>query len=145
MALLEEQGFDLKEVTTARGVARLWTLTPTIYVTQVRGHVDEAHAGLFEVYGQRRVDRAQGQTLTVFHDWLEMTGYESVARQRMTSWSMDHLKQFGEVHLALRSKLVAMGVQVANIALRGLITVHNSRAPMEAILSARVGQALTRA
>ena len=133
MALLEELGTDLRQVTTSRGTARLWTLASTVYVTTVSGHMDLEHASLFEAYGADRV-RLSGGGLHVFHDWLTMTGYESECRQRLTRWSVKHLDAYAEVHLAVRSKIVAMGVQVANIALRGLIHVHPDRAPIEVAL-----------
>jgi hypothetical protein len=130
MALLEEQGTDLREARTDRGSARLWVLAPTVYVTSVTGHMEDVHADLFESYGLERIRKAPGK-LVVFHDWFDMTGYESRCRTRLTSWSVKRIEHYEEVHLGVRSKLVAMGVQVANIALRGLITAHSDRAKLE--------------
>lgn len=144
MALFEELGRDLQEVTTGGGTARLWWLTPTIYVTQVSGQMGEKHADLFERFAEERIRNAPGK-VNVFHDWLGMTGYESRCRQRLTRWSLEHLDAYGEVHLALRSKLVAMGVQVANIALGGKIRVHGSRATLEAELKRALGPAFVAA
>jgi hypothetical protein len=131
VALFEELGTDARELVTPKGRAQLWTLAPTIYVTRVSGHMDESHAELFESYGLRRIQHAKGAKIRVFHDWYDMTGYESKCRQRLTSWSIRHLDVYAEVHICLRSKIVAMGVQVANIALRSIMRVHPDRAKLE--------------
>jgi len=131
VALLEEIGTEREECVTPRGTARVWTLSPTIYVTQTSGYLEEAHAAFLESYGARRIQAARGRKLRVFHDWIDMTGYDSQCRTRMTAWSLKHLREYAEVHIALRSKIVAMGVQVANIALRGIIQAHNDRTRVE--------------
>ena len=133
MPFLEEKGYDVREARTARGAERVWALGPNIYVTRVTGHMEDTHADLFEVYGADRIALAKGPLL-VFHDWVEMTGYESRCRTRLTEWSLARLDRFGAVHLAVRSKIVRMGIQVANIPLRGLIRPYPARQPLELAL-----------
>jgi hypothetical protein len=130
MALFRELGTDFQTCETVRGAASMWVLSPSVYVTVVTGHMEDVHADLFERFGAERIAAAPGK-LFVFHDWLEMTGYESRCRQRLTAWSAARLRAYAEVHLAVRSKIVAMGVQVANIPLRGLIRAHRDRASLE--------------
>jgi hypothetical protein len=130
MSLFEEIGTDYREARTERGVARVWVLTPSVYVTETSGHMEEPHADLFERYGSERIARASGK-LTVFHDWIDMKSYESICRIRLTRWSLARLDSYAEVHLGVASKLVAMGVQVANLALGGLLTAHSQRARIE--------------
>lgn len=139
--LFLDHAIDLKEQRTARGTARLWAISPTVYVTSVSGHLEEAHADLFEAYGAERIRQAEGRSLFVFHDWLEMTGYESECRKRLTSWSVARRKSYAEVHLATKSKLVVMGVGVANIALGGLIRTH----PTRDLLERELGRVVERA
>lgn len=131
MSLLEERGTSPAELVTERGAVRLWTLSPTVYVTRATGHMEAAHAEVFVRYGEERLVAARGQKLHVFHDWLGMTGYDSVCRQRLTSWSLAHLDTYDEVHLAVRSKIVAMGVGIANIVLKSIIRVHPNLARLE--------------
>lgn len=130
MALFRQQGEDFQEHASTRGTTRMWTLAPTVYVTQVEGHMDLSHAEFFERYGAARI-AASPRPLCVFHDWLEMTGYDAPCRKRMTEWSVARLSSYREVHIGVRSKLVAMGIQVANIALRGLMHAHGNRAALE--------------
>ncbi|HEY6878635.1 MAG TPA: hypothetical protein VI299_11485 [Polyangiales bacterium] len=134
VALLQEQGRDFREVLTERGCARLWVLAPDVYVTFATGYMEEPHAVLFESFGADRIKKASGGKLTVFHDWLDMTGYDSRCRARLTSWSIANLDHYDAAHFGVRSKIVAMGVQVANMALRGFICAHTSRPKLEAEL-----------
>ncbi len=130
MALLAEQGKDVRSVETPRGKTLVYTLAPCVYVTVVSGHLEEAGAELIVQYGTGRVRAAPGK-LHVFHDWIEMTGYESGCRHRLTTWTAAYRDSVADAHLALRSKLVAMGVQVANLALGGMIKTHTNRGTLE--------------
>lgn len=134
MALMEERGAERRLAQTPRGSLLAYTLTPTIYVTIVSGHMEKEHADALLAFSEARVSGRRGQKLRVFHDWVEMTGYESHCRQRLTTWAVANLDAFDEMHLAQRSKIVAMGVQVANIALGGLIRTHTDRAAVEIAL-----------
>lgn len=134
MALMEERGAERRLAETPRGSLLAYTLTPTIYVTIVSGHMETAHADALLAFSEARVRGRRDQKLRVFHDWVEMTGYESQCRQRLTNWAVNNLDAFAEMHLAQRSKIVAMGVQVANIALGGLIRTYTDRAAVEVAL-----------
>jgi hypothetical protein len=128
--LLRERAIDPVSIEDEDGVAELWMLTPTLYCTRVVGNMSPAHGQLFVEYGERMVERGPGE-LRVFHDWFEMTGYETSARKQLTDWSVANRKHYREVHIGLRSKIVAMGINVANIPLGGLIRAHGSRPPFE--------------
>jgi hypothetical protein len=130
MALRREDGTDFRECNTSTGKIRVWTLAKNLYVTQGEGHMQDEHAAFLEGYGADRLQRAGGKVY-IFHDWMELTGYDSKTRYRLTTWSAEHRATFEEVHLAVRSPLVAMGVQVANIALGGFMRVHTGVATLE--------------
>ncbi|HEY6880502.1 MAG TPA: hypothetical protein VI299_20905 [Polyangiales bacterium] len=128
MAPRQDKNLDVREVVTERGRARLSSIAPGVYMTCTTGHMEEVHAELFESYGRDRIREAAGSKLTVFHDWFDMTGYDPRCRARLTSWSLANLEHYQEAHFGVRSKIVAMGVQVANMALRGFMCAHTSRA-----------------
>jgi hypothetical protein len=65
--------------------------------------------------------------IVLFFDFGEMQSYESVMRVRWTEWLKLHRPQIVSLHVVARSKLVAMGVSVANLALGGIITAHTGR------------------
>lgn len=118
----------------------MYAFNRAAYATEFTGRLQDAHVDLFLAYSEDRIRVASGK-LTVFHDWLEMTGYDPSCRRRITQWTVSNLSHFSEVHVALRSKLVAMGVQVANIALGGLVKTHRSRASLEEAVRDVVGEA----
>lgn len=91
-------------------------------------------------YTMQKTDEltARGVKPTVFNDWWEMTGYDSEARIRLTEWTRSNLA-LGKTwpsHVLMRSKIVAMGVTVANMALGGALVVHSDRAVFDAELRA---------
>lgn len=70
--------------------------------------------------------RASGQ-LSLFFDLGEMPSYDSAMRVRWTEWVLQRKSSVNCLHVVARSKLVTMGVAVANLALDGLITSHTRR------------------
>lgn len=68
-----------------------------------------------------------------FHNWLDMTNYDSVCRVELTAWVLRHRSQ-STLHIGVRSRMVAMGVSVANLALGSLIHVYSTEDALEAAL-----------
>jgi hypothetical protein len=68
-----------------------------------------------------------------FHHSFGMTGYDSECRIELTNWVMSHRAQ-SRLFIGLRSKIVAMGVSVANLALGNVIQTHASPATLESAL-----------
>lgn len=134
MVLQREDGTQYRECSTGTGTVRVWVLAKNLYVTQGEGHMQDAHCAFLEEYADERIRRAGGK-LYIFHDWMDLTGYDTKTRYRLTTWSASHRAAFEEVHLAVRSRLVAMGVQVANIALGGFMRVHTGHASLEVELA----------
>lgn len=124
MALLEERGTERRSVQTARGEGTAFSLAPTVVVFRVTGHMEPAVSELIISYVDERIRRARGRKVHLFQDWLAMEGYDSSCRQQLTTWTAKNLGSFGSLHIAQRSKIVAMGVQVANLALGGVIKTH---------------------
>ena len=130
MVLRREVGTEFAECSTATGTLRAWVLARDVYATQGEGHMTDEHYEFVRAYGEERI-RSAGGKLYCFHDWLEMTGYDSSSRVKLTTWSIAHRHAFQEVHLAVRSRVVVLGVQVANIAIGGLIRTHSGIASVE--------------
>lgn len=61
----------------------------------------------------------QHPPLIMFCNWEAMTGYDPDCRRRLTDWHKQHAKDIEKGHILLKSKLVAMGVSVANMVLGG--------------------------
>jgi len=134
MVLLRERGTQFAERSTASGTLRAWALAPNVFATQGHGHMTDEHCAFIEDYGEARIREHDGK-LYVFHDWMELTGYDTKTRLRLTAWAVAHRNAYEEVHIAARSRIIAMGVQVANIALGGFMRAHNGIAALEVELA----------
>jgi hypothetical protein len=135
VVLRREQGTDFSEQVTASGVVRAWVLARNVYVTQASGHMHDDHCAFLEAFGEEQIRCADGAKHYIFHEWMELTGYESRTRVRLTTWSAARRHTFQEVHLAIKSRMVAMGVQVANIALGGFMRAHTGISSLEVELA----------
>jgi hypothetical protein len=102
-----------------RGVAR-------ICVTG-HGHVDFSPPAIRRWDGTLRMaDRP-----VILIDFWDMPTYDSGMRLQMTPWGAKH-RQNVDFHVCTRSRLVLMGLAVANIAMGGLMKVHEKRAEFDA-------------
>ena len=115
---------------TPRGTLALWAATPSLVVGRVRGHLEDAFVDAMLAQGEASL-RAEGKTRT-YHDWEESTGYAPIARLRLTEWTLQHLGSIQEMHILVRSRILAMGVEVARLTLRGRVLVpYVDRRPYE--------------
>jgi hypothetical protein len=114
------------------GVLRLdWNRLGIVAATVVgHGHAD------FGLQSTRRWDTAirAGTKITILVDFWEMLTYDSGVRTSMTNWSLAHRASIASVHVLTRSKLVAMGVAVGNLALGGLLKPYSTRASFDVLL-----------
>ena len=65
----------------------------------------------------------RGDRVEMFFEMGGMFNYDSALRTRLTVHFVRHRPKIGSLHVFTRSRIVSMGVSVANLAL-GLITVH---------------------
>jgi len=121
-----------QRIESARGSIAYWELGRAVYLTEVRGFMTHDMAELI-------IERADpmyrsGGTVYGFHNWFGMENYESACRVDLTAWVLRRRAQTA-LHIGLTSRLVAMGVAVANLALGSLIHVHNDRRSLEAAIA----------
>lgn len=108
---------------------------PGVLCSVVSGHMELAAVKLLtNAYDQLA---AAGHKVDAFHDWEGLTGYSSEAREVYTSWAKAHRDSVGSVSILVRSKLVAMGVSVANMVL-GYLHAYSDRAAFERALARAV-------
>lgn len=122
---------DAVRLDTGRGAICYWQLAPHVYMTEVRGLMTQPMSQL--IMKQAEPLYAMGGKVHGFHNWYAMDNYDSVCRVELTSWVLSHRAQ-SSLHIGLRSRMVAMGVAVANLALGSLIHVHNEPRAMEGAL-----------
>jgi hypothetical protein len=123
--------------TTPTGSLEMWYPAPRLVADRIVGHLDLELARHFT--SRLTIKMAQGP-LQVFSNWEQMEGYDSNVRVELTTWALQHRRDFASIHVLVRSKLVAMGISVANVALGGLMRPHTRRVDYEAAYSGAVSR-----
>src|SRR5215472_17870922 len=77
----------------------------------------------------------------IFGDWYEMTGYDTDVRHELTKTVSKLRSRIASIYVLQRSKVVAMGIAVANLALGGWVRSTTSRAEFDRELETRVRDA----
>lgn len=75
-----------------------------------------------------------GRIVYGIHDWVAMTNYDSACRVDMTNWILRNRAQ-SVLHVATTSRMVAMGVMVAKVALGDVLNVHGTTEALEGVLA----------
>lgn len=108
---------------------------PAPHVELVRGEGHATGEIVDAILEQRDHILAEVGHIALFDDLELMTGYDSGVRVRLTEWSKEHRTRISAFHILTRSKLAAMGVTVANLALGGSIRAHVRREAFERALT----------
>src|SRR5678816_667580 len=97
--------------TTPRGELRAWAPAPDLVVLRLTGYLEKELTPRFVADFERLwPNPLRG----VFADLDLMTGYDSAFRVGMTEWARKVIDRGAVLHVSVRSKLVQMGVAVAN-------------------------------
>jgi hypothetical protein len=120
----------------ARGELRVWGPSARrVLVTEGWGHAAAELAGPFLAELDAAVARGAVQ---IWNDWASIRSYDTLVRTSITGWTRDHPAVGGGVHVLVDSKVVAMGVGLANMALGHSLHVTVDRAGFERDLLARL-------
>lgn len=120
-----------------RGTLEITTMRPGVVLQRFRGHALPPIADAISERLERELVRFG--SIVVFDDWEEATGYESEVRIRLTAWTQRHLDRIPETHILVRSRLLAMGISVANLAVGNKLRAYTSRKEFEAALAVARG------
>ena len=71
------------------------------------------------------------RTFTTFHDLEGMINYDADVRVALTRWTLSRPKKPAALHFLVRSKIVSLGLEIANAALGGWLVSHRDRASFE--------------
>jgi hypothetical protein len=131
-------GAPVRSRVSAKGTLELWRPLPGLLVSRVTGYLGLEGAREIESIFRKQV--AEDGRHLGFHDWHEMSDYDSDARVLLTHVVYELLSQVRGVHFLVQSRVVAFGVQAANLVLRRLM-VHPSEASFDRELLRVLGDA----
>lgn len=117
---------------TKRGTLELWMASEDVVVERFEGHASIEFVDPILDFLEAVI--ARGIRPRVFDDWELATSYDTAVRNRMTAWTLKHRKEIAQTHILVRSRLLAMGVTVANLAVGGSLRVYSSRDAFERAL-----------
>lgn len=120
-------------ISDGRGIITLRNPAPHVELLRCEGHARAEHIDMV-LESRERILRACGK-LAIFDDLEDLRGYDSEVRTRLTAWSRENRPKIVAFHILFRSKLVAMGVSLANLAIGGVIVAHTRRAAFEHALT----------
>ena len=116
----------------ATGSCTLVRMNPGVVVGTLRGHLGAEAAPAVSL--AIRTELSGGEPAVMFWDCGEFSSYHSEFRVACTNAIRENLGNVPVLHIFLTSKIVAMGVSVANLAVGGRIKVHQKRATFDAEL-----------
>lgn len=131
-----EDGTDVW--TTERGEVRAAVRAPGVVVLEVIGHSDERTYPLMIAKVEQEI--AAGRQVSWFGDYERMTSFDPGVRALLAKFTKDNRKHFAVIGILLRSRLVALGVAVANVMVGGFIKVFTARRAYERALGESVGR-----
>jgi len=122
----------------------MWLAAPTVLVWKYRGYSDAAYLPFIAMVYDRTLANLRGRT-AMFVDCELQTGYDSDFRRGLVAWTNRMLPLPSTYCLFVKSRLVAMGISLARLAVGGPaqhVEVVTSRDAYRAKLEAAVRQSL---
>jgi phage protein D len=119
---------------SARSAATLWLPARGVVVPRARGYGD---LGIVRFY-TARVDRvllANPQLrMRAFHHWLDVDRFDSKARAHLRTWADQQAKSLADAHYLVSSRILAMAISAAALALGRNLVAHTDEEKFEAVL-----------
>lgn len=113
-----------------------------VILVRMTGMFDAQHCQTLLAFLQS-IDAVSAESFTTFHDLEAMVNYDAAARVELTRWTLARRRKQLALHFLLRSKIVALGLEIANAALGGSLTTHRDRASFERAYEAAIRASAT--
>jgi len=112
-----------------QGVVELYLPLPGVFVVRIWGRLNLEAARAFTTACEGAFESAPH--LRAFMDCEQVSGYDSAARSHLTEWVIRHRTRVRGLWVLTGSKLVAMGITVADTALSiaGVGRIHLVKRP----------------
>jgi hypothetical protein len=104
----------------------IWAPAPGILLIQLGGYGEAEYAAHIIDAIDRTLER--GGRLKMFYDMESMSNYDSSLRTKLTARFLECRKETDALGVLVKSRLVSMGISVANLALGGIIKLYQERA-----------------
>lgn len=104
----------------------IWAPSPGILLVQLSGYGEEEYAACIIEAIDRAVESRS--RVKMFYDMEGMSNYDSALRTKLTARFLQCRKEIDALAVLAKSRLVSMGITVANLALGGMIKMHQDRA-----------------
>ena len=118
---------------TPRGCMGLWVPGPSLLVASFVGY---GEAGFVAPILTAYRGLAHAGHLHLFFDAESLSNYDSAIRTELTAAFFPDRSRIGSLHVLVKSRLVGMGVSVANLALGGIVSSSTERASFKSKLEA---------
>ena len=100
---------------TERGRSESFEPAPGVLVLRISGFMDQAILHEFIEVAERTL--ARGVDIHIFADWELATAYDGHARREATEWVIAHRERVRSFQIIAGSKILSMGISVAQMAL----------------------------
>lgn len=129
--LAEHQARDYDELDDGRGVVRIWHLGHRIAVFESSGSLHDVHATFIVQYHARHIETHPRPWFT-FGNWMTLQAYTPDVRRMMTEWQAQ--QRYEGLYVAHDSRLLAMGIGMANSVLDNSVKVVSNEEALDDIL-----------
>jgi hypothetical protein len=120
--------------TDENGAALLDRVGAEVLVLTLRGDIGDDWANA--IVGAMSDELRSGAQTNFFADIEHLESYGPLLRQRATDTLLRHRRWVASIHALVRSRVVSMGVSIANVALGGMIVTYASRRSFESAIEA---------
>ena len=117
----------------ARGSLQITAPYPGVLLVRFDGHARAPVADAIIVALDAAV--AVYGSVIVFDDWYGATGYDSAVRLKLTDWTRRNDAKLRGTHVLVGSRLIAMGLSVAGLALGKHFHTYSDRDMFETALA----------
>lgn len=131
--LAEHQGHDYDEFDDGRGKVRLWQHARHFAVFESSGSISQPHAEFIIAYHARHIEAFPRPWFT-FGNWMTLLAYTPDTRRILTEWQ--RVQRYDGLYVAHNSRLLAMGLSVANGVLENSVQIVPSEEALDDALIA---------
>ncbi len=131
--LAENEGLDYDEHADAHGMVRIWHVGHRIGVFESSGGIKGDHSRFIVDYFERHIE-PHPRPWFAFGNWSHLLAYTPDVRKSLTDWQI--ARRYDELHVSHDSRMLAMGISVANAVLPTTIQVHSTEEKLDDVFVA---------